>query len=203
MFYEANGPHGLRYNPFKSIVVPRPIGWISTLNKHGVGNLAPFSFFNAVADSPPMVMIACNGSHADGGVKDTLANIEATGEFVYNVATWELREQMNLTSSYAPRGVDEMKLAGLESLPSRLVGPRRVALAPAHLECVHYQTIALPANDPAQPNHVILGRVVGVHISDEIITDGMIDMTRFRPIARLGYHDFTVAREVFTMERPD
>ena len=187
MFYQTDQPHGLRHNPFKSLVAPRPIGWVSTVNKAGVVNLAPFSFFNAVADAPPVVIIACNGSHKDGGAKDTLANIRETGEFVCNIATWELREQMNLTSADAPHGVDEMELAGL---------------APAHLECVHLQTIELPTTRAGSTNHTIFGRVVGVHISADILRDGMVDMTRFQPIARLGYNDYTVVREVFTMLRP-
>lgn len=201
-FYETDQPHRLRHNPFKSLVAPRPIGWVSTISQAGKVNLAPFSFFNAVADQPPIVIIACNGSHQDGGAKDTLANIRETGEFVCNIATWELREQMNLSSADAPHGVDEMVLAGLAAAPSRLVKPPRVALAPAHLECVHLQTVELPTTRAGSANNTIFGRVVGVHISPDIIRDGMIDMTQFRPIARLGYNDYTVVREVFTMLRP-
>jgi flavin reductase (DIM6/NTAB) family NADH-FMN oxidoreductase RutF len=202
MFYKTDQPHGLRHNPFKSLVAPRPIGWVTTISQAGKVNLAPFSFFNAVADAPPIVIIACNGSHKDGGAKDTLANIRETGEFVCNIATWELREQMNLSSADAPHGVDEMKLAGLAAAPSELVKPPRVAPAPAHLECVHLQTIELPATRAGSTNHTIFGRVVGVHISADILRDGMVDMTRFQPIARLGYNDYTVVREVFTMVRP-
>jgi flavin reductase (DIM6/NTAB) family NADH-FMN oxidoreductase RutF len=201
-FYQTDQPHGLRHNPFKSLVAPRPIGWVTTISQAGKVNLAPFSFFNAVADQPPIVIIACNGSHKDGGAKDTLANIRETGEFVCNIATWELREQMNLSSADAPHGVDEMMLAGLAPAPSRIVKPPRVALAPAHLECVHLQTVELPTTRAGSTNNTIFGRVVGVHISTDIIRDGMIDMTRFRPIARLGYNDYTVVREVFTMLRP-
>jgi flavin reductase (DIM6/NTAB) family NADH-FMN oxidoreductase RutF len=202
MFYATDKPHGLRHNPFKSLVVPRPIGWITSLDAAGRVNLAPFSFFNAVAEAPPIVVIGCNGAHAEGGMKDTVANIEATREFVCNIVTWELREAMNRTSASAPHGVSEMELAGLAPAPSRLVKPPRVAAAPAHLECVHLQTVRLPSTDPSQPNHTIFGRVVGVHIDETIIEDGMIDMTRFRPIARLGYFDYTVVREIFAMKRP-
>jgi flavin reductase (DIM6/NTAB) family NADH-FMN oxidoreductase RutF len=203
MFYQTNEPHGLKHNPFKSLVAPRPIGWVSTLSAAGVVNLAPFSFFNAVADTPPMVIVCCNGSHREGGAKDTLANITATGEFVVNIATWELREQMNSTSASAPHGVDEMRLAKLEAAPSRLIKPPRVAASPANLECVHYQTLELPKGPQGEPNHTVFGRVVGVHISDTIIRDGLVDMSRFHPIARLGYQDYAVVREVFTMRRPD
>jgi flavin reductase (DIM6/NTAB) family NADH-FMN oxidoreductase RutF len=202
MFYQTDKPHGLRHNPFKSLVAPRPIGWVSTMSKAGVVNLAPFSFFNAVADAPPIVIIACNGSHAEGGAKDTLANIRETGEFVCNISTWELREQMNRSSTDAPPGIDAMRLVGLAPAPSQLVKPPRVALAPAHLECVHLQTVELPSTRAGATNNTVFGRVVGVHISEDIILDGMIDMSRFQPIARLGYNDYTVVREVFTMKRP-
>jgi flavin reductase (DIM6/NTAB) family NADH-FMN oxidoreductase RutF len=202
MFYEADQPHGLPHNPFKSLVVPRPIGWISTLSRERVVNLAPFSFFNAVADAPPIVVVACNGSHSDGGPKDTLVNIHDTGEFVCNIVSWELREAMNLTSAPVGRGVDEMRLAGLKPAPSRLVRPPRVAAAPAHLECVHLQTVELPTTRIGETNHTVFGRVVGIHIDDVILRDGLVDIGRLLPVARLGYHDYAVVRESFTMKRP-
>ena len=203
-FYETDKPHGLKHNPFKSLVAPRPIGWVSTVSKAGVVNLAPFSFFNAVADSPQMVIICVNGSHVSGGAKDTLANIRDTGEFVCSMATWELREQMNHSSIDASHGVDEMKLSGLAPAPSRLVKPPRVAAAPAALECVLHQIVELPSTRPDAANNTIFGKVVGVHINKSIIKDGMIDMTKFQPIARLGYNDYAVVRpvDVFTMLRP-
>ncbi len=202
MFYKTSEPHGLPRDPFKSLIVPRPIAWVSTVSADGTVNLAPFSFFNGLADSPPAVMIACNGPHAEGGVKDTLANIEATGEFVVNIVTWELREAMNQTSASLPRNVDEMALAGLDPAPARLVRPPRVAASPAQLECTRHETVALPSNRPDWPNTVIIGLVVGIHISDEILTDGMVDMSKFRPLARLGYMDYCVVDNHFTMERP-
>ncbi len=203
-FYETDQPHGLKHNPFKSLVAPRPIGWVSSIDTAGVVNLAPFSFFNAVADAPQMVIICVNGSHKDGGLKDTLANIRATGEFVCSMATWELREQMNHSSIDAPHGVDEMTLAGLTPAPCRLVKPPRVAEAPAALECVLHQIVELPSTRPDTANNTIFGRVVGVHINRAIIKDGMIDMSKFQPIARLGYNDYAVVRpaDVFTMLRP-
>jgi flavin reductase (DIM6/NTAB) family NADH-FMN oxidoreductase RutF len=203
-FYATDQAHGLKHNPFKSLVAPRPIGWVSTVSQTGVVNLAPFSFFNAVADAPQMVIICVNGSHKQGGAKDTLANIRATGEFVCSMATWELREPMNHSSIDAPRGVDEMKLAGLAPAPCRLVKPPRVAAAPAALECVLHQIVELPSSNPDTANNTVFGRVVGVHINRAIIKDGMIDMTRFQPIARLGYNDYAVVRpdDVFTMLRP-
>jgi flavin reductase (DIM6/NTAB) family NADH-FMN oxidoreductase RutF len=203
-FYSTDQPHGLKHNPFKSLVAPRPIGWVSTLNAAGVVNLAPFSFFNAVADAPQMVIICVNGSHVAGGAKDTLDNIRATGEFVCSMATWETREAMNHSSIDAAHGVDEMTLAGLAPAPSRLVKPPRVAAAQAALECVLHQIVELPSTRPGSANHTVFGRVVGVHISKAIIKDGMIDMTKFQPIARLGYNDYAVVRpnDVFTMIRP-
>jgi len=202
MYYETDGPHGLKHNPFKSLVAPRPIGWISSQDSEGKINLAPYSFFNAVASDPPIVFFAANGTHSEGGAKDSLANVEATGEFVCNVATWETREAMNKSSAAAPRDVDEFALAGLTPVSSRLVKPPRVKESPVHLECRYLQTVTLPTTNPAQPNNMVLGQVVAIHIDDAILKDGMIDMEKFRPIARLGYMDYTVVNEVFTMQRP-
>ena len=203
MFYRPDqADHGLPHNPFKALVAPRPIGWITTVSAEGVVNLAPYSYFNAMATDPPVVVFGHNGAHAEGGAKDTLANIEATGEFVCNIATWDLREAMNRTSAPVPREVDEMALAGLEAEPARLVRPPRVKGAPAHFECVHLTTVALPCTVPGTLNRAVFGRVVGVHIDESVIVDGRVDVTRIRPIARLGYMDYTVVERVFTMDRP-
>lgn len=205
MFYEpgkSDGKaEGMRFNPFKSLVVPRPIGWVSTLDGDGGVNLAPFSFFNAVSATPPMVLLAVNGSHSEGGLKDTVANIKASGEFVVNMATWELREAVNLTAAAVGRSTDEMRLAGLTAAPSRVVRPPRVAQSPVNLECVLIEAVELPG-DPGITNHACFGRVVGVHISDDVIHDGKVDVTRLRPIARLGYYEYTVVDEVFEMRIP-
>jgi flavin reductase (DIM6/NTAB) family NADH-FMN oxidoreductase RutF len=199
MFYDPRlGDHHLPHDPFKSLIVPRPIGWISTISGDGVVNLAPYSFFNGVASGPAVVMF-CPGGAAR---KDSLRNVQETGEFVVNVATDGQREQMNETSAVVGPEVDEFTLAGLETLPSRVVGPPRVAGAPAHMECRHLQTITLPSDNPQSPNHMVLGLVVGIHIDEAILTDGMVDMAKFRPIARLGYMDYTVVDNVFTMLRP-
>jgi flavin reductase (DIM6/NTAB) family NADH-FMN oxidoreductase RutF len=202
MFYETKDPHGLKHNPFKSLIVPRPIGWVSTVDARGVVNLAPYSFFNGVGSDPPTVMFASEGTHTDGDFKDSATNARETGEFVCNLATWELREPMNATSEHVPRSVDEFALAGLTPSPSRLVAPPRVEESPVHLECTHLQTVELPSNDPERPTLVVFGRVVGIHIDDAIISDGMIDMDAFKPIARLGYMDYTMVDNVFTMRRP-
>ncbi len=198
MFYETkDNKHGLPHDPFKSCIVPRPIGWITSISAEGIVNLAPYSFFNGVSSDPPIVMFSNTGP-----AKDSLINCEATGEFVANLATWELRDQMNETSAGVGPEVDEFTLAALETEPSRLVKPPRVKAAPIHMECRYLQTVELPANTPGTRNAIVLGQVIGVHIKDEVLTDGMVDMTKIQPIARLGYMDYTRVDLVFTMERP-
>jgi len=201
MFYRPHEPHGLPHNPFKSCVVPRPIGWITSYSASGVLNLAPFSFFNAVSSDPPFVVIGVNGRQPHGP-KDTVTNIEASGEFVCNVATWDLREAMNKTSAAAPAEVDEMSYAGLTPAPSELVRPPRVAESPIHLECTFHTTVDLPVDDPEGRNATVFGRVVGIHVDESVLTDGLVDMAKLRPIARLGYMDYAVVDTVFTMMRP-
>jgi len=202
MFYEtADNRHGLPHDPFKSCIVPRPIGWISTLSRAGAVNLAPYSFFNGVASDPPMVMFASNGP-APRPDKDTILNCRETGEFVFNMATWDLREAMNRTSAPAARGVDEFALAGLEPAPSRLVAPPRVKAAPIHMECAVHTIVDLPCESPGGRNAMVVGRVLGIHIADGALGDGMVDMAKIRPIARLGYMDYTRVDEVFEMLRP-
>ena len=169
MFYEPDKDnHGLPYNPYKSIVVPRPIGWISTVSRDGVANLAPFSQFNNLSYDPPFVMFSGNSKPETGHRKDSVRNATDTGEFVVNMATWELREEVNITSQFVEAGVDEAALAGLEMMPSRLVKPPRVARSPVHLECKFQCVVALPGNEYDQVHHVVIGRVVGVHISDDV-----------------------------------
>jgi flavin reductase (DIM6/NTAB) family NADH-FMN oxidoreductase RutF len=206
MFYDTRtGKHGLPRDPFKACVVPRPIGWITTVNEAGVVNLAPYSFFNAVGGEPPCVVFAPGGRKADGppdGSKDSLANAERTGEFVCNVATWDLREQMNLTSAAAPAGVDEAEIAGLQMVPSELVKPPRVKASPIHLECRYLQTVDLPCDTPGTRSAVVFGQVIGVHIDESVLTDGLVDIAKLKPIARLGYMDYCVVEEVFAMPRP-
>ena len=202
MFYETDKPHGLPRDPFKSCVVPRPIGWVTSLDATGRVNLAPFSFFNALASDPPIVVLGVGGMQPHG-IKDTLANCRATGEFVVNMATWDLREAMNLTSAGVPAEVDEMALAGLTPAPSRLVRPPRVAESPIHLECRVHLIVDLPCDDPRSYNAAIFGLVVGVHIDDAALTaDGLVDVLKIRPLARLGYMDYTSIESVFSMRRP-
>jgi len=201
MFYETRDHHGLPHDPFKSCIVPRPIGWLTTLSADGVVNLAPFSFFNGVASDPPVVVVGINGRQPHGP-KDTLTNCRETGEFVANMATWDLREAMNLTSGPLPPEVDEMALAGLTPAPSKLVKPPRVQQSPINLECRVLQFVDLPSDDPDSKNTAVFGHVVGIHIDDSVLTDGLVDTAKIRPIARLGYMEYAVVEKVFEMHRP-
>lgn len=198
MFYDAiANTHGLEFDPFKALVAPRPIGWISTLGKNGVVNLAPYSFFNAVGTDPHYLMFS------SGGRKDSQRNAEEMGEFVCSLATYDLRDAMNRTSQHVGPDVDEMELAGLTQAPSKLVAPPRVKESPAAFECRYWRTITLPGHDDEPGTHsIVLGKVVGVHIDDAAITDGKVDVTKLKPLARLGYGDYAVIDEVFTLTRP-
>jgi flavin reductase (DIM6/NTAB) family NADH-FMN oxidoreductase RutF len=198
MFYDAvANTHGLKWDPFKALVTPRPIGWISTLGKSGVVNLAPYSFFNAVSTDPHFVMFS------SGGRKDSQRNAEETGEFVCSLATYDLRDAMNRTSQHVGPEVDEMALAGLTQAPSKLVAPPRVAESPIAFECRYWRTIDLPGADGGPGTHaIVLGQVVGVHIDDSVIVGDRVDVTKVKPIARLGYGDYAVIDEVFELTRP-
>ena len=203
MFYEADAnDHGLPFNPIKACVVPRPIGWISSMSAAGAVNLAPFSFFNVLSYDPAYVTFSAGGHTGDGGVKDSVVNAETTGEFVYNMATWDQRLRMNETALITERETDEMAAAGLEGIASRMVRPPRVKNSPVHFECVHHQTVVLPGRSPAKSHHLVIGRVVGVHIDDDALTaDGLLDVLKLRPIARLGYMDYTSIDSVFSMPK--
>ena len=199
MFYVTDKPdHGLPHDPFKAIVAPRPIGWITSISRNGEINLAPYSYFNGVSSRPPIVCFSSEGR------KDSLAFIEETREFVCNLATYDLRFAMNDTSAPFPRGVDEMLAAGLTPAPSQLVKPPRVAEAPCAMECRLLQTVTLHDLDGrALDRHVVFGQVVGVHIDDRFIRNGLLDTAAMKPIARCGYSDYAVVEEVFAMTRPD
>jgi flavin reductase (DIM6/NTAB) family NADH-FMN oxidoreductase RutF len=203
MYYETDkNDHGLRYNPLKACVVPRPIGWLTTMSPAGVVNVAPFSFFNLLSYDPPFVVFSSGRHETDGGTKDSVLNIEATGEFVYNMATWAQKDQMSLTALIVNRRIDEMAAAGLEPLPSRLVRPPRVKGSPVHFECRLHQVVTLPGSRPSGIHDLVIGQVVAVHIDDAALTvDGRVDVLRIRPIARLGYKDYTSVESVFQMEK--
>ena len=198
MFYEpAKRNHGLASDPFKAIVAPRPIGWISSISANGEVNLAPYSFFNACATEPPCVMFSSDG------YKHSARNVEETGEFVCNLATWELREEVNLSSASLPRGVNEMEEVGLEPAPSRLVKPPRVAKAACALECKLLRIVRLEDVDGrALDQHIVIGQVVGVHVDEHFIENGRLNTAALHPIARCGYHDYAVVTELFQMVRP-
>jgi flavin reductase (DIM6/NTAB) family NADH-FMN oxidoreductase RutF len=201
MFYEPKNGHGLPRDPFKALVAPRPIGWFTTLNARGELNLAPYSYFNAVGDDPPVVMFS-GGARDTGNHKDSVANAEATGEFVHNMVTWDLHQQMNTTSSEVPHGIDEADLAGLDLTPSSLVKPPRLKATPAALECRYLHTVEIAQNGAAGPNRVVFGEVIGIYIDDGIIKDGRVDLSLVRPVARLGYAQYAVVDTIFRMLRP-
>lgn len=199
MHYDtAKNNHGLRFNPFKALVAPRPIGWIGTVSAEGKRNLAPYSFFNAVSDRPPIVMFSSHDR------KDSLTNIEQTGEFTCSLSTWDLRDQMNMSSAAVARGVDEFELAGLTPAPSQMVKAPRVAESPAAFECRLWKIVELPG-DGGHNYTVVFGSVVGVYIDDAFIREGMVDTGAMQPIARMGYMQYSVVRSdtVFALNRPE
>jgi flavin reductase (DIM6/NTAB) family NADH-FMN oxidoreductase RutF len=199
MFYRPQDGHGLPHNPFGAIVAPRPIGWIATRGADGSENLAPYSFFNAVAYSPPQVMFASTSAKPDrDGTKDSVANIRETEVFCVNVVSHALKDAMNETSGPWPRQTDEFAHAGIERAPCETIPCSRVAAAPASLECRLTQVVTLPG----KANLLVLGEVTGIHLADDCIVEGRFDVTRFTPIARLGYRDYAAVREVFELERP-
>lgn len=197
-FYEPRLGHGLPHDPFKAIVAPRPIGWISTVGPGGGVNLAPYSFFNAFCERPPIV------GFASASRKDTQRNVEATGEFVANLATMRHADAMNRSSAPVPPDVNEMELVGLRAAPSRIVKPPRVADAPAALECKLLTTLPLSdLNGDPTGCTLIVGQVVGVHIDKAFLRDGLFDMTLARTIARCGYRgDYAEVFSLFEMLRP-
>ena len=207
MFYEpVKQDHGLPKNPFNSLVIPRPIGWITTVDPEGVVNLAPYSFFNAVGYRPPTVMFASGAGSGEDGQKDSLRNVEATGEFVCNLSTWETREAMNQSSASVGPEVDELEMSGLTPVPSKLVKPPRVKEAPVHLECKHLRSVDFPNWSNKDRYVVVFGEVIGVHIENQYITpEGLIDVDGMKPIGRLGYDDYTIVGgdSIFTMTRPE
>jgi len=197
MFFEPRLGHGLPHDPFRAIAAPRPIGWVSTLSKEGILNLAPYSFFNAVAGQPPMVMISSEG------IKDSIRNIDATREFVINLATLPLAKKMNETSRDLSPEINEFELAGLTAVPSKLVRPPRVGESPAALECK--VTEILPLKDlSGNPGERVMAiaEVVGIFINESYLTEGAFDMVKAQTLARCGYWDYQVTTELFRMPRP-
>lgn len=200
MYYEPGvTPHGLPHDPFKSCVVPRPIGWISTVDREGRHNLAPYSQFQNVTFNPPIVMFSAN-QNTGGDRKDSVRNAEDTGEFVWNMATYAQREAVNKSAEELPHGVDEFEHAGLVKLPSRKVKPMRVAGSPIQFECEYLNTLRFPGVPPMGAADVVFGRVVAIHIDDEVIDgQGMLDILKIQPLARMGYYDYTYVDNKFEM----
>ncbi|MDU9002242.1 flavin reductase family protein [Sedimentitalea todarodis] len=200
MFYRPQDGHGLPHNPFNAIVTPRPIGWISSRAADGTNNLAPYSFFNAVAYVPPQVMFSSTGSKPDqDGTKDSVANIAETGVFCVNIVEYAIRDAMNMTSKSVGKDEDEFSAAGLSPVECETIPCARVLGAPASLECKLTQIVELPGKS----NRLVLGEVVGIHMRDDCIRDGRFDVTTFQPLARLGYRDYSHVTEVFELARPD
>ena len=200
MFFE---PHlrdksVLRFDPFKALIAPRPVGWVSTMDREGRVNLAPYSFFNAFSSDPPIVGFCSEGP------KDSVSFARETGEFVWNMATWDLRNQMSETSAPLQRGASEFVHAGLETAPSKLVRPPRVKASPAQLECKVVDIFQLKdVNGVPVPRFLVMGQAIGIHIDDAFIDNGIVQITRMKPIARCGYQDYTVLDRVFSIKRPE
>jgi len=192
MFYRPEAGHRLPHNPFSAIIAPRPIGWISSRGPEG-DNLAPYSFFNAVAYEPPQVMFASTG------VKDSLRNIRDSGVFAVNIVAYAQRDEMNRTSASVAHGVDEFAYAGIAKAECETINCPRVAESPATLECVVTEIVALKGGK----SHVVFGEVTGVHMRDDYLREGRFELGLFEPLARLGYRDYARISEPFELKRPD
>ncbi|KAF4964444.1 hypothetical protein FSARC_7630 [Fusarium sarcochroum] len=207
MYYEPGSTsHNLPHDPFKACVVPRPIGWISTISAAdpGTHNIAPYSQFNNLTFDPPYVMFSAN-QKPNQQRKDTVLNAEATGKFCWNLATWDLREAVNISAQQVDYGVDEFERAGLDKEYSQALPGEPVPMvknSPVKFECVYHTTLRLPANPPMGTVDVVIGRVIAVHIRDDILTDGKLDIAKTQPIARCGYFQYAVVRETFEMIIP-
>lgn len=193
----------LPYSPFKSCTVPRPIGWLSTISQAGVANLAPYSQWQNLTFDPPMVMFAAN-RYPDGRVKDTVQNAQATGWFVWNMATWELRDAVNISAMALAADEDEFSHAGVTKAKSVHCAVPRVAEAPAHFECRYLSTHTLEGDSPVGTVDVVFARVERIHVADDYVdAAGKLDIAKLQPIARMGYYDYTVVRDVFEMRVPE
>ena len=203
MFVDPRTATNLNRAIFNAIVAPRPIGWISTQSESGIVNLAPFSHFNIVSTAPAVILFSCN-TRGDKTEKDTLANVRTTQEFVFNLATFDLREAVNVTSTQAAPDVDEFDLAGLKRAPSVNVKPPRVAASPANLECRLLRIVEIEPEQPGDTSsNVVFGRVVGLHIRDEYMTaTGRFDTVKAQPLTRLGGIQYAPPGPIFEMPAP-
>ena len=201
MFYEVTDKNDWLTH-FKSLIVPRPIGWISSKNNEGQINLAPYSFFNAIATIPPMVVIGPGGYSKSGNNKDTLLNIKNNPEFVCNFVSWDVKDIMNESSYSFDNNESEIEKLNIETEDSTMVSIPRVKLSPAHFECTLFKIIDLPSDSKGNPNHLIIGNIIGINISDKIIKNDRIDIGELKPISRMGYDEYALINTIFTMKRP-
>lgn len=199
MFYRPENGHGLPHNPFNALITPRPIGWISTRGTDGSENLAPYSFFNGVAYTPPQVVFASTSAKPDrDGTKDSMANVRDTGVFCVNIVEYSMREAMNRTSGPWPRETDEFEDAKIDRTECETIDCSRVAGAPANMECRLVEIVKLKG----EANFLAIGEVVGIHLRDDCLKDGIFDVTTFQPLSRLGYRDYSRVTELFSLKRP-
>ena len=201
MFYEVTDKNDWLTH-FKSLIVPRPIGWISSKNNNGQINLAPYSFFNAIATNPPMVVIGPGGYSKSGNNKDTLLNIKNNPEFVCNFVSWDVKDIMNESSYSFDNNESEVEKLNIETEDSNMVSIPRVKLSPAHFECTLFKIIELPSDSRGNPNHLIIGNIIGINISDKIIKNDRIDIGELKPISRMGYDEYALINTIFSMKRP-
>ena len=201
MFYEVTEKNDWLTH-FKSLIVPRPIGWISSKNNDGQINLAPYSFFNAIATIPPMVVIGPGGYSKSGNNKDTLLNIKNNPEFVCNFVSWDVKDIMNESSYSFDNNESEIEKLNIETEDSTMVSIPRVKLSPAHFECTLFKIIDLPSDSKGNPNHLIIGNIIGINISDKIIKNNRIDIGELKPISRMGYDEYALINTIFSMKRP-
>ena len=201
MFYEVTDKNDWLTH-FKSLIVPRPIGWISSKNNEGQINLAPYSFFNAIATIPPMVVIGPGGYSKSGNNKDTLLNIKNNPEFVCNFVSWDVKDIMNESSYSFDNNESEIEKLNIETEESTMVSIPRVKLSPAHFECTLFKIIDLPSDSKGNPNHLIIGNIIGINISDKIIKNNRIDIGELKPISRMGYDEYALINNIFSMKRP-
>ena len=195
MFYDTKtNDHKLPHDPYMALIAPRPIGWISSLSENGIANLAPYSFFNGVGANPKMLMFSSDG------IKDSATNIAASGEFTFNIVSDNLKDEMYRSSTPCPAGVSEFEYANIESAPGELVKCPRVASAYASMECKVLHVInPIDLNGDKTNNHIFIGQVVGIHISEDAVRDGRFDLTVVKPVSRLGYLDFATVTDVYGM----
>ena len=198
---EKHKEAGLSFSPIKAIISPRPIGWISSRGEDGSVNLAPYSYFNAISEQPPMVIFS-SAPLSSSGYKDSIRNVIETEEFVVNIVSSALGNAMNITSGGLSYGESEFAAANLEMADCETVSVPRVAASPAALECKLWKVVKLPKPDNADAGIMVVGTITCIHIDDAVIKDGRVDVTAYQPLARLGYMDYARITNVFSMKRP-